>query len=69
MGAFGLTEPDAGPDAAAIRTRTPRGFRITGTKMKIKLWITSAPLADLLVVWARCCSEGGDPRLRAASVR
>ncbi|WP_413083996.1 acyl-CoA dehydrogenase family protein [Thermaurantiacus sp.] len=53
IGAFGLTEPDAGSDPGAMRTRArpvPGGFRLSGTKT----WITSAPVADLFVVWARC---------------
>ena len=38
LGAFGLTEPDAGSDAAAVRSRATRdgdGWRIEGTKMFI----------------------------------
>ena len=50
LGAFCLTEPHAGSDAAAIRTRAeragpadaPEGYRLTGTK----IWITNAPEAD-----------------------
>ncbi len=52
IGAFGLTEPDAGSDPASMRSRAQRdgaGFRLTGAKM----WITNAPVADVLVVWAR----------------
>ncbi len=52
LGAFCLTEPDAGSDAAAgtataIRSRD--GYRITGTKR----WITAGEIADLLLVFAR----------------
>ncbi len=53
IGAFGLTEPDAGSDPAGMKTRavkTANGFRLTGAKM----WITSAPFAQLFVVWAKC---------------
>ena len=52
IGCFGLTEPDAGSDLAGMRTRAepaPGGFVLTGTKM----WITNAPIADILVVWAK----------------
>jgi len=50
LGAFALTEPHAGSDAAAIRTRAerigpadaPTGYRLTGTK----IWISNAPEAD-----------------------
>jgi glutaryl-CoA dehydrogenase len=52
IGCFGLTEPDAGSDLAGMRTRAepaPGGFVLTGTK----IWITNAPIADVLVVWAK----------------
>ena len=52
IGCFGLTEPDAGSDPGAMRTRAREvdgGYRLTGTKT----WITNAPVADLFVVWAR----------------
>ncbi|MGQ5700689.1 acyl-CoA dehydrogenase [Sandaracinobacteroides sp. A072] len=58
IGAFGLTEPDAGSDPAGMKTvavRAPGGFRISGAKM----WITSAPFADLFVVWAKCDLDDG----------
>ncbi|MBA2720478.1 MAG: acyl-CoA dehydrogenase family protein [Chloroflexi bacterium] len=56
LGAFALTEPQAGSDAAAIRTRAervggadaPEGYRLTGTK----IWITNAPEADRYLVFA-----------------
>jgi glutaryl-CoA dehydrogenase len=52
IGCFGLTEPDAGSDLAGMRARAdpvPGGFVLTGTK----IWITNAPIADILVVWAK----------------
>lgn len=52
LGCFGLTEPDHGSDAGSMRTRARRvrdGWRLTGTKT----WITHAPIADLMVVWAK----------------
>jgi glutaryl-CoA dehydrogenase len=61
IGCFGLTEPDAGSDPGSMRTRaerTPRGYRLTGTKT----WITNSPIADIAVVWAR--SEAHDDRVR-----
>ncbi len=62
IGCFGLTEPDAGSDPGSMKTRARLdgdAYVLTGTKM----WITSAPIADLAVVWAK---EGdGD----AASIR
>jgi alkylation response protein AidB-like acyl-CoA dehydrogenase len=50
-GAFALSEPGAGSDAAAMRTtatRTAGGWRISGTKQ----WITSGDHAGAVVVWA-----------------
>ncbi len=52
VGCFGLTEPDAGSDPAAMRTRARRaegGYVLNGTKT----WITNAPIADLFLVWAK----------------
>ena len=56
LGAFALTEPGAGSDAAAIVTRAerigsadaPEGYRLTGTK----IWISNAPEADRYLVFA-----------------
>jgi acyl-CoA dehydrogenase len=56
LGAFALTEPHAGSDAAAIQTRaepvgpadSPTGYRLTGTKS----WISNAPEADRYLVFA-----------------
>jgi glutaryl-CoA dehydrogenase len=52
VGCFGLTEPDHGSDPASMRSRAERvdgGFLLTGNKM----WITNAPVADVMVVWAK----------------
>ncbi|MGI9666525.1 MAG: acyl-CoA dehydrogenase family protein [Acidimicrobiia bacterium] len=53
IGCFGLTEPDAGSDAAAMRTsaRQDAGgdWVLNGTKM----WITNGNIADVAVIWAR----------------
>ena len=51
VGAFGLTEPGAGSDAASIRTIATRkgdSYLLNGTKM----FITNGPIADVLVVIA-----------------
>ena len=56
IGCFGLTEPDHGSDAGAMKARAKAvdgGFRLNGTKQ----WITNAPIADIFVVWAK--DEGG----------
>jgi len=52
VGCFGLTEPDAGSDPASMRTRAKAvdgGFVLNGSKT----WITNAPIAYVLVVWAK----------------
>jgi glutaryl-CoA dehydrogenase len=52
VGCFGLTEPDAGSDPGAMRTRAEKidgGYRLTGSKM----WISNSPIADVFVVWAK----------------
>ena len=52
VGCFGLTEPDAGSDPGAMRTRAVRvagGYRLAGAKT----WITNSPIADVFVVWAK----------------
>ncbi len=52
IGSFALTEPDAGSDAGAVKTRALRDgddFIINGTKR----YITNAPSAQLFTVFAR----------------
>src|SRR5450830_217322 len=52
LGAFALTEPETGSDAAAIATRAAAdedGFLISGNKA----WITHSTVADLFIVFAR----------------
>ncbi len=61
VGCFGLTEPEAGSDPGAMRTRaekTSGGYRLTGSKM----WITNAPIADVAVVWAKSAAHEGKIR-------
>src|SRR6201985_2001109 len=51
IGCFGLTEPDAGSDPGAMRTRARRDgsdWVLHGQKM----WITNGSVADAAVVWA-----------------
>jgi glutaryl-CoA dehydrogenase len=51
VGCFGLTEPDAGSDPGAMRTRARRD----GTDWVLdgrKMWITNGSIADVAVVWA-----------------
>jgi alkylation response protein AidB-like acyl-CoA dehydrogenase len=77
VGAFGLSEPQAGSDPAAMSTtatRTTRGWRLDGAKQ----WITSGDRAGVFVVWAKTdpkapgskgisafVVEGGTPGLTA----
>ncbi|MGV3629256.1 MAG: acyl-CoA dehydrogenase [Betaproteobacteria bacterium] len=56
LGCFGLTEPDHGSDPGSMKTRArgvDGGYRLSGTK----LWITHAPIADIMIVWAK--DDGG----------
>jgi alkylation response protein AidB-like acyl-CoA dehydrogenase len=60
LGAFALTEPEAGSDAGALRTRAEPadgGWRITGAKQ----WITNAAHAGTILLFART-----DPRTPGA---
>src|SRR5919199_62096 len=59
IGCFGLTEPDFGSDPAGMRTRARKvdgGYLLTGSKT----WITSSPIADVMVVWGK--DDAGDIR-------
>ena len=58
IGCFGLTEPDAGSDPGAMRTRAQKvdgGYRLSGSKT----WITNSPIADIFVVWAKSDAHEG----------
>ena len=60
-GCFGLTEPNAGSDPAAMETRAEAcqgGYRLSG----VKTWISHAPIADILLVWARSDAHDGAVR-------
>jgi alkylation response protein AidB-like acyl-CoA dehydrogenase len=64
IGAFALTETDAGSDAAAIRTRARRvdgGWRLDGSKQ----FITSGRIAGLAVVFAVTDPEAGKKGISA----
>jgi glutaryl-CoA dehydrogenase len=57
IGAFGLTEPERGSDAAHILTTFERrgdNYVLNGRKR----WIGNAAIADLLIIWAR--NEAGE---------
>jgi glutaryl-CoA dehydrogenase len=52
IGCFGLTEPNSGSDPGSLATRAravPGGWKLSGSKN----WISSAPLADVFIVWAK----------------
>jgi alkylation response protein AidB-like acyl-CoA dehydrogenase len=52
IGCFALTEPEAGSDAAAIRTRAekvPGGYRVSGHKQ----WVTNGRVAGTMVLFTR----------------
>src|SRR3546814_8785773 len=58
VGCFGLTEPDAGSDPGAMRTRAKKidgGYRPSGAKM----WITNSPIADVFIVWVTSDAHDG----------
>ena len=61
IGCFGLTEPEAGSDPAAMQTRAARtagGYRLNGSKT----WISNSPIADVFIVWARSEADNGKVR-------
>ncbi len=56
---IGMSEPDAGSDLAATRTRAERtsdGWRVTGTK----LWTTNAHRAQFMILFCRTSGKPGD---------
>jgi acyl-CoA dehydrogenase family protein 9 len=64
IAAFCLTEPGAGSDAAALRTKAEQDgddWVLNGEK----LWITNGGFADFFTVFARTGAEGGKPHLTA----
>jgi glutaryl-CoA dehydrogenase len=61
LGSFGLTEPDAGSNPGAMRTRARREggeYVLSGEKM----WITSGSISDVAVIWAKSDEHGGKVR-------
>ena len=52
IGCFGLTEPNYGSDPGGMLSRAKKvsgGWSLNGTKA----WISSSPIADVFVVWAK----------------
>jgi butyryl-CoA dehydrogenase len=67
LGAFALTEPAAGSDAAALALRaerTPDGYALTGSK----IWITNGADADVTVVFATVDRSRGREGITAFAV-
>ncbi len=56
IGCFGLTEPDAGSNPSAMRTRARKDgneYILNGEKM----WITSGSIANIAIIWAKVENE------------
>mmetsp|Transcript_56484 Transcript_56484/g.150254 ORF Transcript_56484/g.150254 Transcript_56484/m.150254 type:complete len:303 (+) Transcript_56484:1-909(+) len=76
LGAWALTEPEAGSDAGALQTTATEvdgGWVLRGRKR----WIGNAPVAKVVVVWARNAATGAvngflveaeDPGLRVSKM-
>ncbi|MCY4072844.1 MAG: acyl-CoA dehydrogenase family protein [Chloroflexi bacterium] len=57
IGAFALTEPDVGSNAAQVKTTARKsgdGFVLNGAKR----WIGNASISDILIIWARDETSG-----------
>jgi isovaleryl-CoA dehydrogenase len=68
VGALALTEPDAGSDAVAIRTRAERRggeYVLNGAKQ----FITNGPVASVLLVYAKTAPDRGPKGISAFLVR
>ncbi len=64
LGAFCLTEPQAGSDAAGIQTRAAKcdcGYRKNGTKT----WVTNGSVAGVFIVFAKTNPEAGGKGITA----
>ena len=64
LGAFCLTEPQAGSDAAGIQTRAVKcdcGYRLNGTKT----WVTNGSVAGLFIIFAKTNPEAGGKGITA----
>jgi alkylation response protein AidB-like acyl-CoA dehydrogenase len=60
LGAYCLSEPHCGSDAAALRTRAERdadGYTVNG----VKAWITHGGAADFYTLFARTSGDGDGP--------
>lgn len=69
IGCFGLTEHDAGSDPASMRTKAKRdgsGDDADWILDGVKMWITNAPVSDVVIVWAKTeePDKKGHPTIR-----
>ena len=58
LGSLAMSEPGAGSDVVSMRLKAEKvdgGYKLNGNKM----WITNAPTADTLIVYAKTDPEGG----------
>ena len=58
LGSLAMSEPGAGSDVVSMRLKAEKvdgGYKLNGNKM----WITNAPTADTLVVYAKTNPDGG----------
>jgi glutaryl-CoA dehydrogenase len=75
IGCFGLSEPDYGSNPGGMQTRAVKDgsdYVLNGRKM----WITNAPMAQLVLVWAKLGDEirgflvqRGTPGLEVSAIR
>ena len=64
LGSLAMSEPGAGSDVVSMRLKAEKvdsGYKLNGNKM----WITNAPTADTLVVYAKTDPEGGSKGISA----
>jgi len=64
LGAFCLTEPQAGSDAAGIQARAAKcdcGYRLNGTKT----WVTNGSVAGVFLIFAKTNPEAGGKGITA----
>lgn len=64
LGAFAITEPGSGSDAASIKTKAAKkqdGWELNGSKT----WITTGGKADVLIIFAKTGPEEGHQNIAA----
>lgn len=64
LGAFAITEPEAGSDAAGIKTsanKTPDGWALNGSKT----WISTGSVADIAIIFAKTDPSKGHKGISA----